>query len=302
MFFIVFVLLQLSHFLKSERIGAYHSWENSTFIEKTIHFKDASLREYKSPQKFKSNSQSGQDVFVLTVLSNKTDGYFVDLAANHWSDFSNTNSLEQFHNWTGICIEPNPVYLDGLVYNRLCSVFTNPISSESNEIVKFHMEKGGGGLGGIVREFYDNAGKRHNNVDMITVSLVSLLKHLKAPSKIDYLSLDVEGGEWEALKSFDFNLYEFKLISIERPIKKLQYLLFRHGYRFVYLISNYGDCFFIHISHPEFHSIISRYHAITQFRWDYEEHHGLLYNITADSFQKKNRTVSNTTVFKDHFK
>jgi hypothetical protein len=136
--------------------------------------------------------------------------------------------------------------------------------------------------GGIVHKDQDNAGKIKNNVNLTTVSLISLLQYFKAPTIIDYMSLDVEGGEWDALKHFDFSLYRFKVISIERPIKKLQFLLFRHGYRFLYMIADFGDCIFIHISHPDFLNIIKKYHAISQFEW----YNGRIYNITIDNAGK----------------
>jgi hypothetical protein len=43
----------------------------------------------------------------------------------------------------------------------------------------------------------DNAGKKKNNHEMTTVTLINVLQFLKAPIEIDYFSLDVEGGEWD---------------------------------------------------------------------------------------------------------
>jgi hypothetical protein len=55
---------------------------------------------YKS--KFKSHAQSGQDSFVVKLLGDlSSNGFFVDLASNHWEFISNTNSLEKYYNWTG---------------------------------------------------------------------------------------------------------------------------------------------------------------------------------------------------------
>lgn len=68
-------------------------------------------------------SQARQDEIVFALLRNKTQGYFVDLAANDAVQFSNTVALETFHNWTGVCIEPNPIY-----WPRLASLRTNCIT------------------------------------------------------------------------------------------------------------------------------------------------------------------------------
>jgi hypothetical protein len=249
----------------SESNRVYYTYENSAFSEKGAEQEATHVNIHKSPQEYVANSQSGQDTFVQVLLNNMTNGYYIDLAANDWKVLSNTNSLGVYYNWTGICIEPNAQYLVGLIANRDCHLFINPISSKSGDIIPFHME---GVWGGVVGDSQDNAGKTINNVNLTTVTLISLLQFIKAPYVIDYLSLDIEGGEWDAMKSFDFGLYQFKVISIERPIKKLQFLLFRHGYRFLYMIAYFGDCIFIHTSHPDFLNVMKKYHAITKFRWE----------------------------------
>ena len=53
--------------------------------------------------------QKGQDEWVIVdVFDYKTNGFFVDLAAQHAKIDSNTYVLEKDLNWSGICIEPNP--------------------------------------------------------------------------------------------------------------------------------------------------------------------------------------------------
>ena len=48
-----------------------------------------------------------------------------------------------------------------------------------------------------------------------SVSLNDLLEQHKAPSHIDYLSLDTEGSERRILSAFDFNSYEVDVITVE---------------------------------------------------------------------------------------
>ena len=43
----------------------------------------------------------------------------------------------------------------------------------------------------------------------------SILQMHMAPSVIDYLSLDVEGHEYEILKDFPFDEYKFRCITVE---------------------------------------------------------------------------------------
>jgi hypothetical protein len=67
------------------------------------------------------HSQAHQDELVFSLLRNKTDGYFVDLAANDATQLSNTYSLERDWGWKGVCIEPNPIYWQNLTAFRSCT-------------------------------------------------------------------------------------------------------------------------------------------------------------------------------------
>ena len=49
------------------------------------------------------------------------------------------------------------------------------------------------------------------------MTLSDILDWRKAPKLIEYLSLDVEGHEWEVIGAFPFDRYAFKVITIERP-------------------------------------------------------------------------------------
>ena len=65
-----------------------------------------------------------------------------------------------------------------------------------------------------------------------TVTLEAILDQHHAPRVIDYLSLDVEGHEWEVLGSFPFGKYTFRAVTIERPSARLLALLRLHNYSY----------------------------------------------------------------------
>jgi hypothetical protein len=70
------------------------------------------------------------------------------------------------------------------------------------------------------------------------------------------------------LRNFDFGLYRFRILSIERPNHRLQILLNENGYVFLYMIAEYGDCIFIHNTLPNFENIAATYLPITRFSWN----------------------------------
>jgi hypothetical protein len=87
-----------------------------------------------------------------------------------------------------------------------------------------------------------------------TVTLERLLKEYKAPRKIDYLSIDTEGSEYEILKNFDFNQYQFGCISIEHNFTpqrlNIYELLILNGYRQVYSEISQFDDWYVYESKP----------------------------------------------------
>ena len=50
-------------------------------------------------------SQSGQDKFILSVLKNKKNGYFLEIGSNDPILINNTYILEKDYNWKGIMVE-----------------------------------------------------------------------------------------------------------------------------------------------------------------------------------------------------
>ena len=250
-------------------------------------------------------SQLGQDKLVLSLYQNKHQGYFVDLASNEWRGLSNTLALERYYNWTGICIEPLPGYLQGILEQRRCSLVTNPVSSVVGNVVSFHRQEA---FSGIVSSMTNNHKKdASRDLHLTTVALTSILEHLHAPLVIDYLSLDVEGAELLVLEGLNFDKYTFLVMSVERPSAKVYSLLARNRYWFlsqlplddttntntnaaatamsVSVLPNkhiankpsgsgaFGECMYLHESHPDFNAHMIKYRSKADIRkWDYAAH------------------------------
>ncbi len=195
--------------------------------------------------------QKGQDKWVIEeVLSEKTNGFFLDTAATNGIEFNNTFILEKEYNWTGIAIEPNPYFYKPLVKNRNC-ITENIVISNNYEKVKMRIDNGG--LSGIVADDTDNSmlvrekqlkSKKCEIIEIDAVLLQDILDKHNAPKEIDYWSLDIEGAEERVISSFDFSKYEFGCITIERPTPLCNKILQNAGYVFV---KNFQfDSFYVH--------------------------------------------------------
>jgi hypothetical protein len=215
---------------------------------------------------FQAHAEGKQDMFVLGIFNDKSNGFFVDLAASEWIKGSNTYVLEYFNNWKGICIEASSKYQANLLANRKCTLFINPVSQQTGEMVTF---RSAGGLSGLVGTDPDLDNRPAGNPEeqkekfdtqIVATTLTEVLNFYKAPKVIDYLSLDIEGAEYFAMKGFDFSKYIILLMSIERPKQRLHWLLVKHGYRFLMQATGWGECFYTHHTIPDFVNVVNKHH------------------------------------------
>ena len=193
---------------------------------------------------FRSFSQRKQDWLLIELNGDQSGGYFVDLAANDWIKYSNTFLVEYFNGWDGVCVEPNPRYLENLLSYRKCKIFVNPVTDQIGDEVNFSF--GNAEFGGIVGAEYDNKAADGASDTLYTVTLTDILKEANAPQIIDYISLDVEGAEYVSMLGFNFSHYTFTMMMIERPSKLLHKLLAKHGYVYVYTMNYFGDVLYLH--------------------------------------------------------
>jgi len=185
-------------------------------------------------------SQLGQDSWVLERTQYKRNGFFVEFGATDGVLLSNTWLLENEFSWQGICAEPNPEFFEQLRQNRSCIVSDACIGESTGDLVEFVFA---GAYGGQTKfsEIDQHYSKRRAYIDtgrvaqLSTISLHDLLILHSAPKDIDYISIDVEGGEYDVLKSFPFCEWNVKLLTIEHNFSetrsKVRELLTAQGYK-----------------------------------------------------------------------
>jgi hypothetical protein len=190
-----------------------------------------SLKEFAGFVEFRS--QMDQDRWLVhSVFPGVTNGYFVDVGAGDGVKDSNTKVLEDV-GWSGICIDPFPTNMN----NRTCAVFKEVVDSATGRKVRFRAAGIFGGIDDYLGLFKDyEFVKRSELVEFTTTTLEDILARAKAPSFIHYISLDIEGGELEALKAFPFSKYRVGAFTIEHNFdepkrKQINALLESKGYR-----------------------------------------------------------------------
>jgi len=197
----------------------------------------------------RSAAQLGQDLFVLSELNLKREGFFVEFGSTNGVDLSNTVLLEKDFGWNGILAEPARCWHNALKNNRACHIETRCVWSSSGSVLTFS-EAEWAELSTISAykssDLHERTRKRSHSYDVETISLVDLLDSYRAPKFIDYLSIDTEGSELEILAAFDFEKYRFGVISCEHNFtparEQIMRLLGSHGYTRKYEdVSLYDD-------------------------------------------------------------
>ena len=187
-------------------------------------------------------SQAGQDRTIDRLLNGKQGGIFVDIGGYDGVTGSNTLFFEVFRNWTGILVEPSPTQLKLAKAARKCSCFGSAIAGQTGEAAFMEVIAGYTQMSGFL-DSYDadllskvRANPKHNEVihNLPKKTLQSILdeNHL---NDIDYLSLDVEGGEMDILTHFPFEEYDIDMFSVENNAQStdLPQLMSSKGYELV---------------------------------------------------------------------
>ena len=203
-----------------------------------------------------SHAQLFQDLWILFELKEKRNGFFVEFGATDGISLSNTYLLEKGFNWNGILAEPCQIWQTYLKNNRNSIIDFRCIWSDGSSKIKF--------LGTDNPEFstissfsldYHHAKKRQKGVEYFldTFTLTDLLIEHNAPKKIDYLSIDTEGSEFEILSSFNFDLFLIKLISVEHNFieskrSTIFALLSKKGYKRIFKNFSQFDDWYVHES------------------------------------------------------
>lgn len=161
-----------------------------------------------------SYAQWGDDQKVLEYFKDLKSGTFVEAGANEPKLLSQTYLLEK-HGWTGALVEPISECCDNLRAERPSSrVFQNALGGpEQNGILKLRIPSGVTALASALEE----DGTISEDEIIIEAPFITLNEVLKQSGieHLNFLSLDLEGMELDAMRGLNFEQYAPDLIIIE---------------------------------------------------------------------------------------
>lgn len=147
------------------------------------------------------NSQEMEDRWINENLELPENGVFLDIGACYPRTISNTAFFEIHKKWTGLAIEPDPVYYAALQRERTCileNVAIHPTEKEMWFSPRSNLE----------------LNKKDNSIKVDCERLDTLLKKHNI-DHIDLISIDVEGFESLVWSSFNWLDYKPKVIITE---------------------------------------------------------------------------------------
>lgn len=245
--------------LENKRISfALNKIKQEEHDKKFLRYLDPSNKQNLSDYLHKSHSSElHQDVFVLSTLNFKREGFFVEFGATNGIDGSNTFLLEKNFGWRGILAEPAKGWHNELLNNRpLAKIEFSCVWKDSNSILAFKWIPDAPGFSTVTRfadsDLHGRSRKHAREYKVKTISLNDLLEKFNAPKIIDYLSIDTEGSEYEILGNFDFTKHIINIIHCEHNYndkrEAINSLLESKGFKRVFTDLSLYDDWFVNLS------------------------------------------------------
>lgn len=171
-----------------------------------------------------SYSQEGEDRILTRIFGvDRNSGFYVDVGAFHPQEYSNTYLFYQ-KGWRGINIDARPGSME--IFKKIRPEDINleiPISNTKQKLTYYIFNHQA--LNGFSQELSlerertgmgDFKAKLLSEIELETSTLAEILdKYLPPNQTIDFLSIDVEGLDYEVIQSNNWDKYKPTIVLVE---------------------------------------------------------------------------------------
>lgn len=166
-------------------------------------------------------SQFGEDKILFEIFRRKTHGVCVEVGANNGVDDSTSLFFEKI-GWKCILVEPNPSLCQEIRSKRNALIYECAASNQRGIKILYVVEGAvrSDGLSTIStnKEDHDRI-KSHGfatrSLQVHTMTLDGILTDAQLIGNIDFISIDVEGHEYEALQGLSLERWRPTVLLIE---------------------------------------------------------------------------------------
>jgi FkbM family methyltransferase len=155
-----------------------------------------------------------EEYIVRDFFKDRRDGVFLDVGAYHAKDGNNTYRLERDFGWSGLAIDANSSVAQGYAARPRTRFVAAFVGSDDRGTETLHVPAQESGTASSDRRFTEQFGAIAHTLEAPKRTLNSLLAehHIE---HVDFLSMDIELSEPDALRGFDIGRYQPALVCIE---------------------------------------------------------------------------------------
>jgi FkbM family methyltransferase len=165
-----------------------------------------------------SYSQEGEDILLERYFYTKRTGFYIDVGAHHPKRFSNTYRL-YLQGWRGLNIDANPGSMRKFLRIRPRDInIEAAVSSVSKELTYYVFEEPALNTFDqqLALKWAAEKSRLTREIKIVPVPLWKLLdEYVPKNTKIDLLTVDVEGFDYDVLQSNDWTRYSPEYILVE---------------------------------------------------------------------------------------
>lgn len=193
-----------------EKIKNKYLYSKKTNIFKFFYFYFQFLKAKFKPRL--AYSHWGIDLIITKLLNSKNKGIYIDVGCHH--PFLNNHSYLLYKSgWEGINIDIDYNSIDMFNFFRKSDVNIQTAVTNHKGEVDLYFYHNRAAKNTISKEFGSNA-KEKKKINSDTLNNIIENSKFKN-SKIDFVSIDVEGNEMNVLNGFNLKKYKPKLILLE---------------------------------------------------------------------------------------
>lgn len=160
-------------------------------------------------------SQHDEEIVIRDFFQDRRDGFFLDVGCAWPQKGSTTFYLERHLGWHGIGVDAVAEYGPQWAKTRPASKFANfLVIDEVKEDVTFYKAKWWGVSSMHKEQVEKMIGEKYDEITVPSITIDKLLEAAEV-EKIDFLSMDIEGAQMQALKGFDIKRWKPDLVCIE---------------------------------------------------------------------------------------
>ena len=167
-----------------------------------------------------SYSQYGEDLVLDAAMGCPVNGFFVDIGVNDPVSLSNTKRFS-LRGWKGINVEPNPLAFLRFEKDRQLDINLNlGVGVEDSSLTFYNMDPDT--LGTFSKEVANRSVMIYKGARIVEAIIIPVMRldsllnrYLPRNTQVDFLSIDVEGGELDVLRGNDWETFRPKWIIAE---------------------------------------------------------------------------------------